>query len=389
MESIKHQPVNWVDGMNINKSHLISLENEITDKVRDVQQNQLNPISYGLLPISSDEDKPVDIWMNIDNQNNLSVHLNYCRAVTLGGIRIEITKALAEQMKLSAHELRAMVQLDGGSNEDLMIVITADPFNRIPIGNADPEENPPRKPYALPTYALSLIPEKDMGNGELGLYHLTIGKININQDKASLAEEYIPASTAVKSHPYLIETHLKQVRFLSDLELNCVRILQKIFTKQIKNNLAYIVTAICRQLIQLINHQSSNFNQVVPSQPPVHLLTHAASIARIIRNEIDIRTGVGAEQLLTYLSEWCGLNQASFENTLNDIIGFKYEHHQIRESVNSIEVFMSVIGPLFNKLAELDYIGKKSQSNIFVKEETLDNESKEDKSVWRGRFLAD
>lgn len=389
MENIKHQPVNWVDGMNINKSHLTSLENEITDKVRDVQQNQLNPFSYGLLPISSGEDKPVDIWMNIDNQNNLSVHLNYCRAVTLGGIRIDITKAFVEQMKLSAHELRTIMQLDDGANEDLMVVLTANPFERIPIGNADPEENPPRKPFTLPNYTLSLVPVKDMGNGELGLYHLTIGKININQGKASLDEAYIPSSTSVRSHPDLIDAHLKQVRFLSDLESNCVQIIQKIFTKQIKNNLAYIVTSICRQLLQFINHESSSFSQVVPNQSPVYLLTHAASVARIIRNEIDIRKGVGAEQLLTYLSEWCGLNQAGFEKTLNDVIGFSYQHHQIKESVKSVEVFMSVIAPLFHKLAELAYIGKKNQSNIFVKEEKLNEENKEDKSIWRGRFLAD
>ncbi len=375
--------------MNINKSHLIGLENEMTDHLRDAQQHQIDGLSYGLLPASPDMDKAVDIWMNIDNQNQLTVHLNHCRAITRGGVRIEITKAIADQLRLSANELRSMVQLGKDSSDNLMVVLTADPFNRVPVGDADPEETPPRKPFTLPNYTLSLVPEKEMGPGEFGQYHITIGKISVSHGKAVLEDSYIPASMTVGSHPLLMESWERQMRFLSELERNCVSIIQKIFTKQIKNNLAHIITLICRNLIQYINYQAAYFRQIAQNRPPVYMVTHTASMARVIRNEIDIRQGTGAEQLLNYLSEWCGLNQAGFEKVLDEMIGLNYEHHNIRYSLDEIDRFIDVIAPLFHKLAELDYIGKKSKTNIFVKEETLEQEPNEEKSVWRGRFLAE
>ncbi len=389
MESIKHQQVNWVDGMNINKSHLLGLENEITDHVRDARQNQVDALSYGLLPSAPGMDDPVDIWMNIDSQNRVSVHLNRCNAVTLGGVRIEITREIADQLKLSAHELRSVLQLDESANDDLLVILTCDPFSRIPVGDADPGETPPRKPYTLPNYSLDLVPAKNMGIGEVGLYHLVVGKIEVNSGKAVLQDSYIPPSSSARSHPFLMEAHERQVRFLSELEFNCIQIIQKVYTKQIKNGLAQIITVICRALIQYTSHQSTVFEQVVPYRSPVFMVTHTAAMARIIKNEITLRAGIGAEQLLTYLAEWCGLNQAEFEKDLDAMIGHDYQHYDIRRSIEAIDSFMGIVSSLFQKLAELDYIGKKSKTNIFVKEEAVNAEPKEEKATWRGRFLAE
>ena len=389
MESIKYQQVNWVDGMNINKSHLLGLENEITDHLRDAQQNQVDALSYGLLPATPGMDDPVDIWMNIDSQNRVSVHLNRCNAVTLGGARIEITREIADQLKLSAKELRSILQLDENANDDLMVVLTCDPFDRVPIGDADPSETPPRKPYTLPKYTLDLVPVKDMGIGEVGLYHLVVGKINVNSGKAVLQDSYIPPSTTVRSHPFLMEAHERQVRFLGELEFNSIQIIQKVYTKQIKNAMAQIITVICRSLIQYSNHQSAFLSQVLPYRSPVFMVIHAASMARIIKNEIMLRAGIGAEQLLNYLAEWCGLNQAEFEKDLDSMISHDYAHYDIRRSIDEIDRFMDIVSSLFQKLAELEYIGKKSRTDIFVKEEAINAESKEEKAVWRGRFLAE
>ena len=389
METMKYQQVNWVDGMNINKHHLLSLENELTDYVRDAQQQQVGPLSYGLLPAPSPSESSAGIWMNIEHQDKLVVQLDHCRAVTLGGARIEITPAIAEQLRLSAVSLQATVPLIDEEDQDWLVVLSVDPFRRVPVGEADPEETPPRKPYTLPHYAISLVAESDQGVQEFGQYHLTIGKVTVRQGTATQQEDYIPACTSVSSHADLRTLHRRLGQFLSQLERHCLTIIQKIHTKQITNELAVIIHHLCRSILQFTAHEITRVQHVAGHQPPIHLFAHGAGLARLIRNEIDQWQGAGAEQLLTYLSEWCGINQATFEERLSNMIEMRYQHHRLRDVATRTEEFINTTAPLFQKLAELDYIGKKTNTQIFVKEEAVNPAPPEKKSIWRGRFLAD
>ncbi|MCH5688648.1 hypothetical protein LWM68_32985 [Niabella sp. W65] len=46
----------------------------------------------------------------------------------------------------------------------------------------------------------------------------------------------------------------------------------------------------------------------------------------------------------------------------------RYNHNDINENVNSIIQFAKVVGKLFSTLSSLEFIGKKKESGIFVKE---------------------
>ena len=54
------------------------------------------------------------------------------------------------------------------------------------------------------------------------------------------------------------------------------------------------------------------------------------------------------------------------------MIEIKSEHTDINASLYKASSFTKLMLSLFKKLNELDYIGKKSDSNIFVKEEVVD-----------------
>ena len=79
------------------------------------------------------------------------------------------------------------------------------------------------------------------------------------------------------------------------------------------------------------------------------------------------------QDLLNYLTDWCDLNQGAFENVLIDMIDLEYVHTDVNAALYKVSSFTRLMLSLFKKLNELDYIGKKSDSNIFVKEEVVDN----------------
>ncbi|MEZ4905212.1 MAG: hypothetical protein R2822_27405 [Spirosomataceae bacterium] len=78
----KHWPINWVDGMKITKDHLIGSDLAAIDAQREIAQTHLNAHTYGLLYSNDNQ-----VTQLIQNGNELT--LPFCRAVTLGGVRIE------------------------------------------------------------------------------------------------------------------------------------------------------------------------------------------------------------------------------------------------------------------------------------------------------------
>src|SRR3954462_3708482 len=89
-EHRKHFPVNWIDGMKINKNHFIDQDNAWTDGFQEASSLSINPLRYGVLPASTAGEDTFNVKISLDNQNALRVSVLSCQAVTLGGIYIAI-----------------------------------------------------------------------------------------------------------------------------------------------------------------------------------------------------------------------------------------------------------------------------------------------------------
>lgn len=94
-----------------------------------------------------------------------------------------------------------------------------------------------------------------------------------------------------------------------------------------------------------------------------------------MKNTIDLRTGSGKEELMNYLSEWCELSQGELENMLSGLAGLRYEHNDINSNILPVIRFAKVTGKLFESLSNLEFIGKRKESGIFVKEEQNINQN--------------
>ena len=104
-----------------------------------------------------------------------------------------------------------------------------------------------------------------------------------------------------------------------------------------------------------------------------------------MKNVIDLRIGSGKEEMMNYLSEWCELNQGEFENMLTGLANIRYNHNDINSNIQKIIQFVKITSTLFETLSKLEFIGKKKDSGIFVKEEP--NRFTDQQNKGRRRFF--
>ena len=112
-------------------------------------------------------------------------------------------------------------------------------------------------------------------------------------------------------------------------------------------------------------------------------------MARVFKNTLDQYIGTGKEELINYFMEWCDLNQGELENLITNLTTHKYNHENINDTVEITAAFTKSISSLFHNLSRLEYIGKKREANIFVKEEIVKSDFPEILPKKRRSFLAD
>lgn len=365
---LKYSNVNWINGMKIKKDHFIQQENAFEDKLKDVAACFLSSINYGLLPMWRSNDTSFNVIFKISNQKFLNISILQIRALTQGGTRIEILDSskpvefsidLTNEIELSKKE----------ENRMFFIMLTVDQFSKEPFGELETDEDPPRYPFTRPGLKINLIREKEVAHEGLMPFSIYIGKILIMPDRLELHEEYLPACMTLKSHSRLISFHSTAEKFYNQLELNLLSIISKIREKGQDSTLALSVLALVQNLLNFIGANNLKIRWQLIDQPPICLFENIACFARIIRNTIDCNTAAQKEELLNYFTAWSELKQGDFEKLLVYCINFEYNHIEISNSIDQFSEFIQIIASLFTKLESLAYIGKKKETNIFVKEQ--------------------
>ena len=284
------------------------------------------------------------------------------------------------------------ISLAGKSNESgtFWVSVLVNLFERIPTGTPDPIETPPRNPFTQASYELHITPDTQIKQVLQNPNHLLIGKVLLNGTQSRVEDEYIPPCSTVTAHPDLLAFHGELDSFFGKLELKCSQIIQKIYKKNQQNELSDIVQHLCDKMLLYIGANLTNFRWQVMHQSPIYMLEQPVALARIIKNTLDVRIGSGKEEMMNYLAEWCDLNQGELENLLTSIAAIQYQHHDINQHITKVVQFVKVLGKLFDALSNLEFIGKKKDSNIFVKEEQINQQTDDiNKPKPKRRFFAD
>jgi hypothetical protein len=384
-------PVNWTDGMKINKTHFLAQDRAVLFQLAQTVSGLLNDLNYGLLPPLSNN-RGVKLFISTDNQQKVLVRLHSCRAITAGGYYVEFTSDTA----LKGNNLQSEVISQPVAFKDLkeksasyFVVLTVDPFKRTPYGEADPTEIPPRIPYTNPTYSLNLIAASEVTKNRLGEFQLPIGKVIIDDQKALLDESYIPPCSTVSSHPDLLEIHASLEQFFAKMENYALIVIQKIQQKKQNNEMAVIVQKLCEQVLFFTGTEVAELKSMGLIQAPVNIVSKLCSLARVFKNTLDCYLGTGKEELVNYLIEWCSFTKGELESAIILAAGHQYDHLDINSSVEKVSVFTIIISNLFHQLARLEYIGKRKEAGIFVKEEAVSTSNQASDPKKRRSFLAD
>lgn len=365
---LKYLNVNWEDGMKINKAHFIQQDNVFAEKLNATNAAFLNNKNYGLLPPGNHSESSIKTVIKIDNQEFLKVKVFYCRAVSQGGAHIEIMEEhnLPELMVNISKEIELATK---GDASDYYILLSIDVFNKQPFGELDANEEPPRFPHAFPTFKVNVISEKQVLKEGIHPFSFFIGKMNINKDNPEIYDDYIPSCRTVNSHKELIDFYNTVEKFFSKLELDLLNIVRKIKEKNQDSSLAQSVFFLSDKLLQYITNNHLKLRWDIPDNSPIMLFEYVATAGRVIRNSIDSISASDKEEMLNYFTNWTELKQGDFEKLLIYCINFEYYHSDILVSIEQFGEFIQIISTLFDKLESLAYIGKKKETNIFVKEQ--------------------
>ena len=368
-------PVNWVDGMKINRTHFQTQEQAFAYQTARAAASLLNPLNYGLLPssgatpLSPAGSTPLTLFVTVDHHQQVQVRVQQCRAITAGGYSIDFREdtALSGSNMFTPIPLSQLQQRAG----TWYVVLSINPYRRVPYGLADPAESPARLPYTLPLFTIDLLAAEDLAKNKIGDFQLTVGRLVLDEQRLSVDESYIPPCASISSHADLLAAHAIGEEFFSRLESCCLQIMQKILQKKQSNELSIIVQRLCEQLLAFTAVQLAEWKSSGIVQPPVYLVSRTAALARLLKNGLDTWLGSGKEELVNYFTDWCNFSQGELEASIVQMAGHVYDHLDIGASLSRIAVFTSTISQLFNQLARLEYIGKRKDAGIFVKEEAL------------------
>jgi hypothetical protein len=365
----KYLPVNWIDGMRINKDHFIASENALSEQIQWAAGSALSGINYGLLPPFDDMESSLKITSEIDAKDIFHVRINTCKAVTRGGIFIDIYNATGDRAELNLSFTETTLDLQNPSSESYYLVLTVDPFKRIPAGEANPDENPPRNPFVIPEYTLNLVASENADATKLGRHYLVLGVLKISENKPQFVENYIPPCSHVRSHPALIDLHNQITNFIINLEKNSLEIIRKIHTKKQKSTLSNSVLDFNEKLLIALSRLIPEHKWIHLHLPPVYMLESIVHLARLVMNITESYSHENKEEMINYYSDWCNLRQGEFEEMLMKAMNAKYIHENIRETIVPLIKFMEVITFLYETLRGLEYIGKPKELGVYIKEE--------------------
>ncbi len=388
----KTNPVNWVDGMKINKDHLLLTDKHFTETTRDAIALQLNDFNYGLCPPHEEGVSNFNISLSVDDSKVIRAVLKSCRAVTPGGYRMEY----GYQKPIKANEDTAQLtsETDFDDNKVNTFYVLLHISNRqIPFGQPDSDETPPRIPYLASEYTLQIVPESQVNLQDSLGNALLVGKFKRVSGKMKVDESFIPPCTMVRCFPKLADDYYHLGNLLGETAKNISVIISKIQEKSQSTTLVKSCMVLCDEASDYVAVTLGDYRWLYANMPPIYFLSVFLKFAYRINTSLGNLSVKDREELLNYICEWIEENTSDVSDIISKMIRTEYNHNDIAATLENANNFMQLSHKIFGKLAQLDFIGKRKGEGAFVQERkveekknTLNNDentpSKNKRSGW-------
>ncbi|HEX8504836.1 MAG TPA: hypothetical protein VF630_05670, partial [Hymenobacter sp.] len=262
----------------------------------------------------------------------------------------------------SLAQLLAAFSLSSTDGLRFSVVLTANPFERVPTGTPAPEEVPPRHPHTRPAYELSFVPTQQLSGAASGAFALVVGELLYADGELRPVAQFIPPSTALASHAALLQA-LHQLDFqLTELETDAFKIIHKVKLRTDKrSHLADMVRELAERTAFALAQQLTTLRLMAAAQPPIYLLDALLRVAKQVKTSLDGLTEGEREELLKYFEQWSETLPATLLGALHGAVTLVYHHHQVHEHLRQQQQLWQLIGAIFRQLSQLEYIGKNKE----------------------------
>lgn len=365
---LKYRPINWIDGMKLSSAHFVATDQYNQDFIRDARSLSLNNYNYGLLPPFSGQRVSHDIEVTEKATNQVEIKIRHCNAITAEGCRIDIDSSADYNNQLTySHYFN-----ENSDSRRIIynVLLLVNPFERVPSGNPDPQDNPPRYPEISRGYSISLLPVAEMAPKATDNYHLTIAQLILENGKISINNNYIPPSSAVVSHPNLIRYYELFSTLMNDIQLSAFKIIDKTTGKEAITPLGKNIRLLSEKLLDYLAQVFFSYRNLGYQQSPIQLAGYFSNLAHVFFTGVKLIEPKEREEMLKYFYEWRDVTPSNFEELLARNIELIYNHQDIYASMSLIEEFLKVMAALWNKLSMLEYIGQRKE-NIVVAEQQM------------------
>ncbi|MDR2804998.1 MAG: type VI secretion system membrane-associated complex protein TssK [Dysgonamonadaceae bacterium] len=380
MQEIKHKLVNWVEGMDVSSAHFRQTENYFIERLYDNLATRLTRYNYGLLPSFDGHTASSEFDISERVTGKVEIKLRRCNALTSGGCRISYNPEQQDCI-IYTHSFEQDKQTDAGTAGFWDVILSVEPFRRIPSGVPNEEETPPRHPDSMETYRLSVTPQGHTNYDRLGLYHLIIGRIRQHDGRYKVDANYIPPCTQMGSHPELQACYKRFGNYLNDVERASKIIVSKVRNRSHNSPVALHIASLCEDLMRYIAAIYFSYRNTGCEAAPVEIVNYFSTLAHIAYVGLQCAGKTDKEDLLRYFYEWSDVNPGSFEELLTETLSIIYDHNAIRPIMIQVESFMHTLSELWVKLSALEYIGQHKE-NIVVSERSLQPDAPRKSGGW-------
>ncbi|GAB4021210.1 hypothetical protein [Spirosoma koreense] len=376
LPELSHWPINWADGMKINRTHLLGNDNAFRDAIRDVGGMVLNPLTYGLLPPAPGKDSP--LALTCDGHEMI---LSVCRAVTPGGARIELDAAqppLRLALSAARDEWMRLGQSSGYA------VVEVNPFEPQPWGQPDPDEVPLRYPFTTPAYRLGAIPNSALASSLSAAYHLPIGRLTLANGVFALATDYLPPCRMVGVFPPMQQQYLTIGSRMGEIAGFATAIIVRVRTNARSgqpNLLATTIGYLAEATIRTIADNLDAFQLRGPYESPVFVAEFGMRFARAMTLMIRSTPDREKEAMYNYFKNWCGISPVQFESAMQEVLDQEYNHADCQPVLASVVSLCDVVIALYGKLSQLNYV-EKDKDEFFVDRQDTTPKSGGKSSFW-------
>ena len=380
-DPIENGFVNWADGMKISQSHFHQLQKAINDRVNDSRATQIRNDNFGLIPSGASGREALDYDLRLEDKQNLKIKIRQCRAISPTGDRIEIISNSAHSSHQNFEKTIKLSQSILDTNGAYYITLRANSEEQHLYGQPDEEESPARLPFIEQALNVEVAPasgqSKQLFKNSVIIASFTIQNGELNEDT-----NYIPPCSSMASHRDLSEFAFKYAQFLGDLETDLFKINKNVSSKDQLTHLAQSVADLSRNLIVTIQQEIDFIRMFSEFSTPSLFILNAKKIARSIKNSIELNSNEKKEEILNYVQEVIDINPGEYMTVNARVLDLEYDHYNIREALHVILQFCKINGKLISEWSNLDYIGKKKKTGIFVGEVRKDTEVTKERKKW-------